>query len=925
MSSLKKYLLSLNNQSIEGLAKLIWEITKKEQVSPIVVFSTSGPAYGLRVALEKNRPHDLVPQLVFLPRVLGLTQWLRETPELITQEPVKSDLARWMDVYHTLSSRPQLRALLTDASEASKWALSKNLINACDLITEASLGIDGVNPEQALTKAIDTVYQSASRTAVDVETKILLTFWENLATVRDPVARQRQALGWRAETAKKDQQAPLIYIETAKGSPGFELCFESFMAAYASKSSVHYFVMDYEKIGLWPECLENNTQQQAELNQAQYLQNIEQSNKKIIKSASFEDAAWAGAHEIQAFLKNGQSHIALIAQDRLVARRMRALLTRLGSGVSIHDETGWKLSTTRAAASLMSWVDVIRQPTLGPTASVLLEFLKNPYIDWSHWQLKNDDVARLIHGIEHRFIQSDARGTWTGMLLAIEKHSDGYSFDAAKALIFKLRVLSQKWQSKPLACHVWLEHLLSDLDELGMTQLLNQDLAGQQLLAAFEPMRFVQSDPLRLNEWLSLLASMIEDASYIEVSPRGHASITILPLSATRLRHFDAWVMVGCDDSQLPSLSESPLFLSASLKKIIGCKTIEAEFSQQAMDLSQLMTTHSHWRMIWQAKGASGEPRQPSPWLQRLYMSSPQLLNQAPITEPVNFEARAVVAPSPFIAPTFERPHRISPSAYKALRECPYRYYATRLLGLREQSQLDSEVDLSLVGQTLHTALKSFYQGLKTTPFQGDPQKKRSYLEQQLKNISFKHFQPLIDADGRWLASWVQWEQQIPEWVVWQLKREADGWIFYDGEISVGFNLETRFGPLEVYGQLDRIDCHPEQGVSVIDYKYSTANSIKKKQKNIEDDPQLVIYAKALDGQALVNQAKVHQASWVSLRESDVDLPVDELEKHISELPAQIISDIEKVWGGEVLKASGPDSVCQYCQVRGLCRKGMWS
>jgi hypothetical protein len=37
------------------------------------------------------------------------------------------------------------------------------------------------------------------------------------------------------------------------------------------------------------------------------------------------------------------------------------------------------------------------------------------------------------------------------------------------------------------------------------------------------------------------------------------------------------------------------------------------------------------------------------------------------------------------------------------------------------------------------------------------------------------------------------------------------------------------------------------------------------------------------------------------------------------------ISDIEKVWGGEALKATGPDSVCQYCQVRGLCRKGMWS
>jgi len=925
MPSIKQHFLSPQSESINDLAKLIWDIAREEQQSPIVILSTSGPAYGLRNALNLSRPSDLEPHLVFLPRVLGLSQWLRETPDLINQEPVKSDLARWMDVYQTLSSRPQLRALLTDASEASKWALSKNLIHACDLISEASLGIDGTDPEQALTVAVDMVYQGASRVAIDVETKILLTFWENLATVRDPVARQRQALGWRADTAKESIQAPLIYIETAKGSPGFERSFEGFLAAYATNSAVHHFVIDYKKVGLWPECLEDKSHQQARLNQAELLKSLDTSNRQIIKSPTFEDAAWAGAHEIQAFLKGGRSHIALIAQDRLVARRIRALLSRLGSGVSIHDETGWKLSTTRAASALMSWVDVIRQPYLGPSAIVFLEFLKNPYIDWSHWNLKDEDVARLIQGIEQRFIQSDVKGGWSGMLLALERHSDGFSFDAAQSLFHKFRAISQKWQSKPQACHSWLEHLLSDLDELAMTDLLNNDLAGQQLLTALEPMQSIQGDPLRLNEWLSLLASIIEDASYIEVSPRGHASITILPLSATRLRHFDAWVMVGCDDSQLPSLSESPMFLSAALKKIIGCKTIDAEFSQQAMDLSQLMTTHTNWRMIWQSKGAAGEPRQPSPWLQRLYIKSPELLNQTPLLESISFEGKILRAPAPSLASDFEKPHRISPSAYKALRECPYRYYATRLLGLREVAQLDSEVDLSLVGQTLHAALKSFHQGQKTIPYQGDASKKKSFLEQELKRISLKHFQPLLDADGRWLAAWVQWELQIPEWIEWQLKREADGWIFYDGEITVEFDLETRFGPLQVFGQLDRIDKHPEEGVAVMDYKYSTEVSIKKKLKNIEDDPQLMIYAKALNGQPLINETAVRHASWISIKEPGIEVPVDDLEARMADLPAQIISDIEKVWGGEALKATGPDSVCQYCQVRGLCRKGMWS
>ncbi|MFX8824843.1 hypothetical protein ABTM64_20010, partial [Acinetobacter baumannii] len=46
--------------------------------------------------------------------------------------------------------------------------------------------------------------------------------------------------------------------------------------------------------------------------------------------------------------------LALIAQDRLVARRVGAMLTR--ANVTVADETGWLLSTSRAAAAVASWL-----------------------------------------------------------------------------------------------------------------------------------------------------------------------------------------------------------------------------------------------------------------------------------------------------------------------------------------------------------------------------------------------------------------------------------------------------------------------------------------------------------------------------------------------------------------------------------------
>ena len=186
----------------------------------------------------------------------------------------------------------------------------------------------------------------------------------------------------------------------------------------------------------------------------------------------------------------------------------------------------------------------------------------------------------------------------------------------------------------------------------------------------------------------------------------------------------------------------------------------------------------------------------------------------------------------------------------------------------------------------------------------------------------------MLDSISRqisWLAAWIGWETLIPDWINWHIEREEAGWVFHDGEKPVGFDLETNFGSIRVAGFVDRLDIHAEQGVEVIDYKYSSKDSINKKKKNIEDDPQLVIYAKAVDGDDLVNRQSVSSASWVSIKEADTSIQVEDLSEHMKNLPAQMIADLEALWAGSPVIASAPDSICQYCQARGICRKGMWS
>ncbi len=929
MSYYKEHLVTPDNQVVEALADFIWSTALTENQTPLVLLTTSGPAYGLRQALEKRRPSDLPLHLVFLPRVMGLASWFNETPDLKSLGPEKLDIERWLEVYRALSERPQLNTLLLETTEASKWALAKIIVEVCDLLSDACLGVSDVISEQTFTEAIQTVYQGASRQIVELETKIILAFWENLSSQQDSVVRQRKAMRLRLDEAKsKAQSTPVIYIESASPSPGFQKASYEFFRAYAQTVSVHHCVMNYSEVALWPECIDSESGDRVlrvQENQKIYFEqrNLPEVDRHIYRASHFEDAAWQGARAIEQLLQSGHQQIALIAQDRLLARRMRALLARFGPGLSVHDETGWKLSTTRAAASLMSWLDMVRQP-LGPSATELMDFLKNPFIDWTSLGFKADEISEHLEFLENRLIDSDVRASWLAIQLALNKKAE----EASKILplIVQLKTLSQAWAKPPQSCSLWFDLLEGHLRQLGMLDCLQKDVAGQQLIQALMPMKLLTQYKLKQSEWLALLNTMVEEASYIESSPRAHASVTILPLSATRLRRFDAWVMVGCDDSQLPSLSESPMFLSASMKQLLGCKTQEMEFIQQAKDLSQLMVSHQNWRMIWQATGASGEPRQASPWLQRLYLNSPELLRESLKIEPSFYEPKPSHMPAPQLPIDFVKPESISPSAYRTLRECPYRYYVTRLLGLRAQDSLDAEVDISLVGQTLHAALRDFYQGLKTIPIQADNAfEKIKLLRQRLYAISYQHFKPLLEIDGRWLAAWIEWESLIPNWIQWQVQREEDGWLFHDGEKPVGFNLDTSHGPLHVRGFVDRLDIHPEKGVEVIDYKYSSKASITKKKNHIKDDPQLVIYAKAVDRQDMVGQKPVGVASWVSLKETDATVEVDDLPLHMADLSGQMIADLEAVWGGGAMKASAPDSICQYCQARGICRKGMWS
>jgi ATP-dependent helicase/nuclease subunit B len=972
--------------ALEQLAKGIWDCAVQTQERPLVVLSTAGPLIGVRAALEQHRPPGLDHKIAFLPQVISFADWLEVAPGAWKFPKKQSDLERWLGVYSTLRKHPTLQAWFKAETETGAWGLAQAIVKACDTLSTAvspqlqkqiadlteeiqtkngklehsNIGEAWLeHAQQLLDATVAQVYSGMARKVVDQETKVLLEFWRYTASVSDPAFRNQFAMAAHLQAAKiasqQDQARPLIWVETADPTLIDQEIIGNLLADYALHARVVEVKMDWREVGLWAEAIGVEDAPALALSNAHRSQTP---GWRLIAAKRFEELAWVAAKTIEQHLIDGKTKLALVAQDRLVARRARALLARLGPALNIRDETGWKLSTTRAAAALNSWLELIKAPKDGPSAKTLLEFLQNPFLDLGKVLERDPQTCMgLIAELEDILLASKAESGWKTFHLAIEgardnaiKTSSNQPSAALLELLQFVRARHHEWLTLKVNCNNAYTQLQANLEAAGMAQSLERDFAGKQLLEVLKTFDLTktqyQEAPIRLSEWLSLLKTVIEESSYQEAGKEAKASLSILPLSSTRLRDFEAVVVVGCDEQQLPAYSEPPLFFSDALNQLLKTSTIAMQFVQQARDLSQLLVSCPNVDLLWQSKSNNGEPLRPSAWIQRLqnqitWEEAPTQLSKR------RFEASPMEMAVAHFEEDLPMPLSMSPSAYKALRDCPYRYYVRSLLGLRKNKEFDEGFDASLAGQTLHKLLKKFYQAIKTQEhtnpsLKTDLEQRRTWMEKSLHAHSEQEFVSLIEGDARVMGTLRDWQKQIASFVDWQLRREEAGWQYFDGEVKVGFDLhfvDAQNNPkvIRIEGFADRYDVHAidNQLASVIDYKNQRFERVKTRAEHILDDPQLLIYARAAnEGQEnhkLIGR-QVRQAEWVALK---ADLSKGEQKaaraQEVADMPQmmaqfnqQITQDVEQLWAKKPMQAFAPDGVCQYCEARGICRKGIW-
>lgn len=621
-----------------------------------------------------------------------------------------------------------------------------------------------------------------------------------------------------------------------------------------------------------------------------------------------EDEAQRAAACVIARVNLGHTPVALVANDRLLTRRVSAMLHSMG--VPVRDETGWKLSTTRAAAQLMS---VLRAVDARASMDDVLDLLKQATA-WPEIQVQQLEqmareagVSRWKAALQH------------GRLATVIPEGLSVWLDSLQA-------------GRPLT--MWLSDLALALKACGLWASFESDPAGQQLLqtlrlgegAAMELAGVTQpvdgssrgGARLSLHAFTGWVRDVLEGASFMPRSA-GDAVVVVLPMAQLLGRHFAATVVPGCDEMHLSPSPEPPGEWTTAQRELLGLPSREV-LAQAAASAWRATLALPHLDLLWRTQ-ERGEAMLPSAWIQALPVEP-----GVDPRDPRALQAQAQPRPTPSAGDVL--PESLSASAYQDLRDCPYRFFALRQLRLVEASELEAEPDQRDMGNWLHAVLRAFHEQ------RGDARPGRETDRAWLDRLGDETATAMGLNAGEGGAGF------LPYQAVWPALREGyldwlSGFEATDDRPGPRFvqaeaERTESTGPWKLYGKLDRIDAQhsPEGPIPfVIDYKTESRSKTNDRVKEPLEDTQLAFYAALLPDDNL-------RAAYLSITDKRGDGGKDAPTWLVEQpdvlmarehLRAGLAHDMARVAAGQPMPALGEGRVCDFCAARGLCRKDFWT
>ena len=639
--------------------------------------------------------------------------------------------------------------------------------------------------------------------------------------------------------------------------------------------------------------------------------------------------------QIRQWLHEGKRDIAVVTQDRRLARRLRALLER--SNIALRDYSGWALSTTSAAAALERWLECIEQDF---NHLPLLDLLKSSFVFTS---IERQHLLYNIYRFEQDIIlHENIASSLFRYQRQIDRRANRIDEIWTQAVVDEIKALLNKLEgaAKPLLnlqrgkhhhC-AFLDALLSSIDSIEMLEALSDDAAGQRVIDEINTMRHSldgRQFSITWSEFRNWLGRTLERYNFIPDTQA--ASVQLLDLKTSLLNRFDGLIIGAADAEHLPGRPAVAAFFNDAVRYSLKLQTAE----------QHSVSMYYHYRCLLHAAPSilisytannEGNTNLASPWVECLQhyhaiawsnaLSAQQLqqwlnstYNGYSISDPDT--ATSLIHENPSVCCDDNLlPLDMSASAYQQLIDCPYQYFAARCLGLQATDEIRMVLEKSDYGSRVHRCLQAFHSDIENLPgpFNAEINKaNRSEAIGCLMNISEQIFSRDLE-DNFQHRGWLQtWQRLIPLYINWQMTHQFDWQVNETEKTSDDKKLEG----LKLKGILDRTD-QGEAGLGIIDYKTGTPPT--QKDINNGEAVQLPFYALLLDS----NIQRVEYLKLNDKVETKGLLEGDELQALVNAQSERLSTLFTQLQSGHGLPAWGDSKTCQYCDMSGLCRRDAW-
>lgn len=846
---------------------------------------------------------------LLLPRITTLAAW---ASTVSLGKPVMSRAARQAMLYRALVERDWLKG-------ADLWGVAAELGALFDELTRAAVRLPG--ELRQFTRQLEAAYRARPGAALNFEARLVYELW-HAATVAGGALDPQVAYYAQLSRLASGLAVPVYAVGLDELAPAER----AFLELAHERTGVTWFEADAAPgdpvartlAAAWPQAPDapGLIARGAELARSEPASALA-ARLRIFGAQSAEDEARAVDTTVRTWLLEGKKAIAVLVNDRLVARRARALLER--AQVLVEDEAGWALSTTSAATAIARWLDVASGDAYHRD---LFDLLKSPF---AFHDLQPGIRRNAVWRLETYARDRNVSGGLRNFRALAEWRGDTEVLDLLARIERGVAALGPGRQ--PIA--LWLDRLAASLGEIGVVAGLESDAAGQQLLELLAQLRRELSGErlalpfVELRRWLS---RELETASFRD---RSIASpVVFTHLGAAQLRRFDAVLLLGCDASHLPGPDTATMFFNQAVRAELGLPLATERVARLERQLAGLMARSGTALATWQRQNNEGEPNLLAQQLERL--NALHRLAYGSALEDEGLAARlegadvrlADAAPGPDatsvpapVLPAALVPARVSASAYNALMACPYQFHARYALRLAELDDVEEEVDKRDYGELVHEVLALFHRKHPRT-LALEPDEARRELEA----LSEQAFREPMQRNYHARAWLMRWLAVVPVYLDWQRSREQAGWSWHAAEAERALEITTPAGRrFTLIGRLDRVDAGDGGACTVIDYKAQPATVLKAKLEAPGEDVQLAVYALLWGG-------PVTAALFLSIERDEVTpVPVEEGLAELAEATRLRLATLyDGMLAGAPLAAQGADAACRHCEMRGLCRRNYW-